>query len=84
MAQHDKVYGWVITIVETPNTIPTLFDSVLDWRTQTEHNNTMSGQFGAKVPLAPWNSKDDLWDFFLENKDRHWTGRLLQQEKYSK
>lgn len=28
MSVSDKVYGFVITIVETPNTIPTLFDTL--------------------------------------------------------
>lgn len=28
LSLHNKVYGFVITIVETPNTIPTLFDTV--------------------------------------------------------
>lgn len=28
LAERDMYYGFVITIVETPNTIPTLFDTV--------------------------------------------------------
>ncbi|KAK4052484.1 hypothetical protein OIV83_002286 [Microbotryomycetes sp. JL201] len=31
MAAHNKVYGFVITIVENMNTIPTLFKTVLDY-----------------------------------------------------
>lgn len=31
LAQHNKVYGFVITIVESVNTIPTLFRTVKDY-----------------------------------------------------
>ena len=32
MAIAKKVYGFVITIVETPNTIPTLFETLQEYR----------------------------------------------------
>ena len=32
LASNNKVYGFVITIVETPNTIPTLFGTLQSYR----------------------------------------------------
>ena len=82
MAQHNKVYGWVISIVETLNTIPTLFNSVLEWRNQVERNNTAWSKFGEKLKLADWRKENELWEFFLENPVREGT-QLKNEEKYS-
>ena len=83
MAQHNKVYGWVITIVETLNTIPSLFDKVLEWRNQAEQSNSAWSKFGDKLRLADWQGNNELWEFFLENPERRLDGTLKNKENYS-
>jgi hypothetical protein len=71
MAQNDKVYGWVISIVETPNTIPTLFDTILQWRNNATSSSSSLSKFsgGNRLKLADWQAKGELWDFFLNDAD---------------
>lgn len=71
MAQNNKVYGWVISIVETPNTIPTLFDTILRWRANVTATSSMLSKFGgsSRLQLADWKKKGELWDFFLKEAD---------------
>lgn len=83
MAQKRKVYGWAITIVETANTIPTLFDSMLEWRDEVTRNNSLSYKFGGKTKLADWQRKDELWDFFMTDNRRRKDGSYEEPEKYS-
>jgi len=83
MAQKGKVYGWVITIVESANTIPTLFQSVLDWRREVVGNNSASLKFGNKLKMADWQQKDELWDFFIDDTERDRRGKYKHPEKYN-
>jgi hypothetical protein len=83
MAQNKKVYGWVISIVETPNTIPTLFETMLDWRKEVEKSNTGLSKFGSQVHLADYDREGQLWDFFLQDPSRDRWGRLKAKEEYN-
>jgi len=83
MAQNNKVYGWVITIVETPNTIPTLFDSVLQWRDNVTAANTAYSRFSEQTKLVDWEKQGELWDFFMSNTTRDRSGDYAQKEEYN-
>ena len=83
MAQNNKVYGWVITIVETPNTIPTLFDSILQWRDNVTAANTAYSRFSEQTKLVDWEKQGELWDFFMSNTTRDRSGDYAQKEEYN-
>lgn len=83
MAQHKKVYGWVITIVETANTIPTLFDNILQWRALVESANSGFAKFGSQLKLVDYWRKGELWDFFLKDPSNTLRGKQNVQEEYN-
>ena len=83
MSTNNKVYGWFITLVETPNTIPTLFKTLLDWRSQVISNNTAGNRFGKKLQLADWEQPRELWDFFVTDVERTRSNHLKNKEEYS-
>lgn len=83
MAQSKKVYGWVIAIVETPNTIPSLFQNITKWRDTVEEGNSGLAKFGAPVKLVDYHRKGSLWDFFLKDPDNTLRGRRNAQEEYN-
>lgn len=83
MAQHRKVYGWVITIVETPNTIPSLFQNITQWRNMVEDANSGLAKFGSPVKLVDYKRKGSLWDFFLKNPDNTLRGQRDTPEEYN-
>lgn len=83
MAQHRKVYGWVITIVETPNTIPTLFQNILEWRELAEKASSGLAKFGSPLKLVDYRKKGTLWDFFLKEPDNTLRGQRTAAEEYN-
>ncbi|KAM0790584.1 hypothetical protein ACM66B_004450 [Microbotryomycetes sp. NB124-2] len=56
MAAHNKVYGFVITIVENMNTIPTLFKNVLDFVNKKDKRDSGSSR------------SSPLWRFMIDQK----------------
>lgn len=83
MAQHKKVYGWVITIHESFNTIPTLFETILGWRDMVEKANSGFAKFGSPMKLANYRKKGELWDFLINNPDNVLRGRRNAKEEYN-
>lgn len=83
MAQNRKVYGWVITIVETPNTIPSLFQNITQWRNSVEKANSGLAKFGSPLKLVDYHQKGSLWDFFIKDPDNTLRGRRDAKEEYN-
>lgn len=83
MTQHNKVYGWVISLVETPNTIPTLFKKILSWRDMVEKGNSGLAKFGSPLKLANYRRKGELWDFILKDADNTLRGKHNAKEEYN-
>lgn len=57
LAQHDKLYGFVITVVDQLNTMPTLIPTTLDYFEQRSGANETTSTL---VPPSP-----DLWEFLM-------------------
>lgn len=83
MAQYKKVYGWVITIVESANTIPSLFRNILEWRGLVEDRKSQSARIGSTLKLANHNARGELWDFFLTDTKRNLWGQRQSEEDYN-